>query len=146
MPVSPYKPMTWGDEPTSSDKLQQMVNNTQHVYENMPRMQYYTYSIRKTTGIKLMSGIAVVPANNRDWSIVRVEFGTWFTPGCKPVITTGTQLTGGKPRWQVYIKGIGTYYPDHRGMEVGVGADYWGTTVKNIVDQRVFIHWTAVGY
>lgn len=146
MATTPYKAVTWGDEPIFKDKLNQMTNNEQWLFENMPTMSFNTYGIKRTNGIKIMAAIAVVPANKKDWSGTTFNFGTFFSSGCKPVIVTGTQPTGNAWRYQVIIKGIGTYYPDHRGIEINVGADYVFGSKTNIVNQQVYVHFIAIGW
>jgi hypothetical protein len=146
MAATPYKPVTWGDEPTYKDKLNQMTNNDQWLYENAPRLNFNTYGIKRTSGVKIMAAIAVVRANKSLWTSTTFNFGTFFSSGCKPVIVTGTQPTGGKYRYHTIVKGIGSYYPDHRGVEVHVGADYYGTGTKNTVDTNVYVHFIAVGW
>lgn len=123
-----------------------MTNNDQWLYENMPRMKFNTYGINRNTGLKMLSLIAIAPANKSLWTSTTVNFGTFFSSGCKPVIVTGTQPTSGKWRYHTIIKGIGTYYPDHRGVEVHVGADYYGTSTKNTVDSKVYVHIIAIGW
>jgi hypothetical protein len=147
MAATPYKPVTWGDEPIFKDKLNQMTNNDQYIYENMPRVTFNTYGIKRANGLKIMASIAVVPTSLTGWSSATVNFGTFFSSGSRPVIVTGTQPTSGRMRYQVAIKGIGTgiFYPDHRGFEVHVGADeVLGR--NNVVDAKVYIHFIAIGW
>ena len=146
MGATPYKATTWGDEPVYKDKLQQMANNDQWLYENMPKMNFNTYGVKRTTGLKILAGIAIVPAGKKDWSGTTFNFNSFFSSGCKPVIVTGTQPTGGRWRYHTIVKGIGSYYPDHRGVEINVGADYFGTPTANVVDQKVYVHLIAIGW
>lgn len=146
MAATSYKPVTWGEEPTSTPKLNQMANNTQWVYENMPTMLFNAYGIKKTSGVKILAGIAIVPANGAQWSSVNVSFGTFFTPGCKPVVTTGRQITSGKPRFHTTMRGFSEYNIDHRGVILSCGADYYGTTVKNVCDVTNALHYIAIGW
>jgi hypothetical protein len=146
MAATSYKPVTWGEEPTSTAKLNQMANNTQWVYENMPRMLFNAYGVKKTTGVKIISGIAIVPANGALWSSTTVSFGTFFTPGCKPVVVTGHQLLSSKPRFHLNVIGLSENNIDHRGVKIQVGADYYGTSVKNVCDVANAVHYIAVGW
>lgn len=146
MPVTSYKPVYWGEEPTTSAKLNQMVNNTQWVYENMPRIQYSAYGVKKSNSVKMIAGTVVVPANGALWSSADVSFGNYFTPGCKPVVVTARQPTNGKWRFHHLVRGFSDNTPDHRGVRMAIGADYFGTTVKNVVDAPQVIHYLAIGW
>lgn len=146
MAATPYKPTTWGDEPVFTDKLNQMANNEQWLYENTPRMMFSAWGIKRTSGVKVLAGIAICQGNQALWSPTSVNFGTFFSSGCKPVVVTGTQPTSSKWRYHTIIKGIGTYYPDHRGIEIHVGADYYGTSTRNTVDSRVYVHYVVIGW
>lgn len=145
MPASPYKATTWGDEPVYKDKLNQMVNNDQWIYENMPRVNFSTYGIKRTNGIKVLAGIAIAPAALSVNSKTTYNFGTFFSSGCKPVIVTGTQPTSGRGRYHVVFRGIGTPYPDHRGMEVTASTDEL-VAKNNVMDARVYVHFVAIGW
>lgn len=146
--ATPYKPVLFGiNDPVDKDKLNQVVNNVQYVYENMPRIQYNTYGIKKATSVKLLAGISSVKPSQSLWATNQIDFGSYFTAGCKPVIVTGTQPTTGRLRYHVVIKGLGgSYYPDHRGAVICVGADYYGTSSKNVVDTTVYVHYLVIGW
>lgn len=145
MAATPYKATTWGDEPISKDKLNQMSNNDQWIYENMPKMLFNTYGIKRTNGVKILAGIAVVPAAAASSASVTVSFGTFFSSGCKPVIVTGTQPTSGAARFHTAFKGIDGFYPDHRGAVFIAGAD--SLNIKaNVMSAKVYIHFVAIGW
>jgi hypothetical protein len=145
MAATPYKPTTWGDEPIYTDKLLQMTNNDQYLYENMPRMSFNTYGIKRTSGLKIMAAICIVPASASSGSTAVFNFGTFFSSGCKPVIVTGNQPTQGT-RWRnhVIMRGIGSYYPDHRGVTISVMANE-PTTKTNSVG-TTYVHFIAIGW
>jgi hypothetical protein len=146
LPATPYKATSWsGDEPIYKDKLNQMTNNDQWLYENTPRMSFNTYGIKRTNGIKIMAAICVVPTNKSANSTATFEFGTFFSSGCKPVIVTGTQPTSGRGRLHCMIRGISSNYPDHRGFKATVSADEIGGT-NNVIDAKVYVHFVAIGW
>ena len=147
MPITSFKSLLWGrGESVTSEKLNQMVNNSQYLFEQMPKTYYNTYGIKKTSGLKILAGIISIAPSNALWTSGRVEFGSYFTPGCKPVVVTGHQPTAAKWRYHTIVKGIGTYYPDHRGIELHVGADYYGTSTKNVVMERQYVHYIVLGW
>lgn len=145
MGATPYKAVTWGDEPIYKDKLNQMTNNEQWLFENAPVVNYNTYGIKRNAGLKIMAGIAVVPAAKAASASATVNFGTFFSSGCKPVITVGTQPTGAQGRFHVSIKGIDGYYPDHRGA-VFIAAPDSTNTKLNVMSARVYVHFIAIGW
>lgn len=145
MVATPYKAVTWGDEPVYKDKLNQMTNNEQWLFENAPTVQFNTYGIKRTNGMKIMAGIAVIPASKASSGLATFNFGTFFSSGCKPVIVTGTQPTGSQMRFHVLVKGIDGYYPDHRGAVFIAGADSLNTKL-NVMSSKVYVHFIAIGW
>jgi hypothetical protein len=145
--ATPYKPTTWADEPVFKDKLNQMTNNDQWLYENTPRLNFNTYGVKRTSGVKIMAAIAIIPASGKAWSNTTFNFGTFFSSGCRPVVVTGTQVTGPSAwRQHVVITGlVGDYAPDHRGFRAHAGADK-GTSVNNVINERIFVHFIAIGW
>ena len=125
-----------------------MSNNDQYLYENMPKVQYNAYGIKKVNSIKILSGIVTVNPNSSLWSSVQISFGTFFSVGCRPVVVTGTQPTSSRWRWHVVVRGPqgSLMTPTHVGCQVSVGADYYGTSSKNVVDQKVYVHYVVIGW
>lgn len=146
MAATQYKPVVWGEEPVDTGKLNQMANNTQYVYEMTPRMLFNAYGVKKTNAVKIISGIAIVPANGALWSSVDVSFGTFFTPGCKPVVVVSRQPTSGKWRFHTLARGLSENNIDHRGVKIACGADYYGTSTKNVCDVPNTVHYIAIGW
>lgn len=147
MSATTYKPVYWGEEPVSTAKLNQMVNNTQWVYENMPRMNFAAYGVKKTSGIKIMAGTAVLPATGAAVSALDVSFGNFFTAGCRPVVVTGIQPTSGLIRFYLTVRGISENNVDHRGVKMQAVAEYYGSSTKTpVISNPIVAHYIAVGW
>ena len=139
-----FKDTSWGDEVVDASKLNQMSNNIRYVFERMPRLNYTAHGAGpKETGVRVLAGLAAVPALG-DWQqVVTVYFGSYFTQGCRPVVVS--QLAGYNViRIFNKIRGIGMTHPDHRGFEAGL-------VVAEEVNNRTFqgasyLHWLAIGY
>src|SRR6478735_8015512 len=120
MSAQPYKPVTWGDEPASKDKMQQMANNEQWLYGNSPRMLYAAASIKKTSGLKILAGTAWIPATSLYYANVPVYFGSFFSTGCSPVVVMTPNPRNWQNRFTFSCRGIGTLQPDYRGFTAQV--------------------------
>lgn len=120
MSATQYTPVTWGDEPVYKDKLLQMTNNDQWLFENTPKVYYNAYGIKKASGVKVMAGLLLLPPSASTYSASTCYFGSFFTPGCKPIITNS--IVTMKPyHWLgavVAISAVGAYgvLPDYRGF------------------------------
>lgn len=146
MAVSQFKDMNWGpNEPVATDKLNTMISNTRYLYERQPRLYYNAYSVKKSAGIRIASGTVSVPANKGNYHTQNVNFGSFFTIGCKPVITTGICSPYNRRIIPTYwgFSGKG-YSPDHRGFVVCVTtADL---SKNHYLKKRVYLNWIAFGY
>ena len=145
MAALPYKSVSWGVEPISKDKLNQMANNDQWLFENTPRMMYNARGVKKTSGVKILAGIALAPASKTTVTSVAVYFGSFFSQGCTPVVVATPVHASGRTRMHTIVKGIGTGYPDHRGVTLVVTADEYNSAVNNFPYGMAF-NYIAVGW
>jgi hypothetical protein len=145
MAATPYKAVSWGNEPVAQDKLNTMTNNDQWLYENTPRISYSTYGIKRTSGIKILAGIVVVPKSSTLNSSASADFGTFFSAGCKPVIVATVQRTSARGRYHLVIQGINSYYPDSQGFKVAIAADEVNVA-NNVIDTTPYVHYIAIGW
>lgn len=141
MTAKPYVPVTWGDEPIFTDKLNQMGNNEQWLFENAPRMQYSAYGVQKPTGVKIMAGLLIFPPSPTAGAQGYYYFGSFFSSGCNPIIVCTVNTLDGQRGGVVSIRGIGMTIPDHRGF----GSSINNSTVTQITAQT-YIHFIAVGW
>lgn len=143
MTATPYQPISWSSqEPAFKDKLNQMTNNDQWLFENMPKMYYSVNGIKRSTGVKAATGFGVFNASATRYAAGTVSFGDYFSQGCQPVVVVGEMQTYPQREVIATIRGIGTAFPDHRGFEVYLTAV--GTAKK--ISSTVYAPWIAIGY
>jgi hypothetical protein len=149
MAVTQFKDISWNpNEPIDVNKLNTMASNARYFFERAPKLYYNSYGVQKDTGIKIASGVATVPPNNVDYNLVNVYFGSFFTPGCNPVINIGcmSPVQGRIMLTFVSLNGHGSSVaPDHRGFIARLGLADKNPATQYFVTS-VFIHWTAFGY
>lgn len=145
MAVTPYKPTSWGEnEPAWASKLNDMTANDQWLFENSPRMLYTAYSMRRTEGIKIASGILYCLPSPSGIQQHRVEFGPFFSEGCKPVVVTGL-MHNGEVRMTFGVANLnGGPYVDHRGFSLLGGAIHHEKS--KAFTKGFWIPWIAIGY
>lgn len=144
--ATPYKPISWGNEYISSDKLNVMTSNDQYLFERTPTVYYNSYGVNKRTGgMKIAAGVVVIPSNRKKSAVSKnYNFGSFFAQGCKPIVTTGMSMNSGG-RYHIVIKGFGSMTPDHRGFRVNVIANEQ-TWKKTRINTRIYVNFIAVGY
>lgn len=129
------------------NKMSQMANGIQHVYDNTPRAQYHTGSqYQRNQGIKIASGRVTIPKQvKKSADRKRVNFNGFFTAGCQPHITTGIMSPTQRNFWVIF-EGITRLEPDHNGfdivIEVGEKPGKNNDTIKN----TFAVHWIGLGW
>lgn len=145
--ATPYRPISWGNEYISADKLNIMTSNDQYLFERMPSIYYNgpTGIKRSSGGLKILAGCAVIQKNlKRESAIKDFHFGSYFSQGCRPVITTG--MTADTPgRYSVMMTGFGQDRPDNRGVRFKVFSNTWKGKGPKIY-RRIYVYFIAVGY
>lgn len=145
MGATPFKTLSWGDnEPLYTDKLNAMVNNDQWLFENMPQAKYSAHLLNRQQGIKLVSGFVYLKASANGYSSATAYFGSYFSSGCKPVVVTSLNSYP-QGRIHVVTRGIGTFFPDHRGFEVRAYADEQNLR-NNKITAAIYVPYIAVGW
>lgn len=145
MAISEFKDVNWGAEGVSADKLNVMAANSRYLFERMPKMYYNAYGVQKEAGVKIACGILVVPASTAPVQTLNVYFGSFFTPGCKPVITHGvTSWVNGRLIPSMFGLSGPQYSPDHRGFTARIAATELHD--KNYVWKTAYLNWMAMGY
>jgi hypothetical protein len=148
MAVSQFQDLSWGpDEPLDMDKLNAMVGNERYLAAHMPKLSFSSYGgITKDAGVKIACGVVTVPPKKEHTQSVTVNFGSFFTEGCKPIIATGIMSYGnGRVHCIVHSHTNQNYVPDHRGFIAKVQTnelrDKW-----NYFWKTMYINWIAMGY
>jgi hypothetical protein len=119
-----------------------MANNDNWLYENMARVYYNNGgSIKRSTGLRIMAGRVYVAPNKTNQIRKQILFGSYFSAGCVPIITTGLQAGSGT-RTHTTIQGLSSTNHDHQGCIMTLYAS--SSTAK--FTSGVYVHWIAVGY
>lgn len=140
-----WTPIQWSPfDPILLDKMQQDANNLEWVKDTSIRGRY-TGSVRREKGVRLLCGIKVIPRSTTARNNVTIDFGEFFSAGCRPQITTG--MITPHPRLHHRISGINQLIPDDRGFMVYVQMDNPNTqNNNNVLDAKSYVSWIAVGY
>lgn len=145
MAVTSYKGVTWNDEAVSTSKLNQMAQNDQYLFENSPVVIYQAHNITRTRGVKMAAGRTLCSKSGTNKEFHTVNFGSFFTTGCSPVIVH-SMLHYGEVRVHWGHKGIGAKaLPDHTGFELLGSVDQYSLNV-NFLTRNYYIDWMAFGY
>jgi len=143
MTATPFKPISWApDELISPEKLGQIANNSQWLFENTPRASYDAYGVKRATGVKIAAGTCLIYASKLATQTRPVYFGNFFSAACKPVVTTG--VISFQNRTFVITNGFGVYQPDNRGFEIAVECQ--SNSGGNKIERNFYVSWMAIGF
>lgn len=145
MPATPYQPVSFNGEMITTQKMNQMTNNDQWLFENTPRIRYNAAGITRDQSLKVMSGKTPFTISSIDYENVNVYFGSFFSAGCKPVVTAVVETTGGWLRKFLTIRGANGGELDNTGFIAHI-TTHEPTGVGNQIEAGGWVHWTAVGY
>lgn len=150
MAMNDFVPMSWNGESITTDKLNQMCNNTQYLFDRSPRIRMMVGGVPRDSGIKILSGkTAYAPDTTKNWTIMNVYFGSFFSSGCNPAVTVSLEASGWQgQRNHVVLGGLGTSGNgtvggpiDQTGFSAVISTEAYSTLIVG-----GWIHWTAVGY
>ncbi len=113
-----YKRINWGSlsEPVTNDKLNDMINNMDYLYENMITGYYNMFGIARNTGLSIRAGAAKTQFTEDTNQFISHYFARPFLPGSRPIIVNGFNADA---HWRVWgaNRGLdGRAIPDHRGF------------------------------
>lgn len=146
MAVTSFKDVAWANEAITTDKLNVMSANTRYLFERAPKLLFTAYGAKRDTGVRIASGVATCAATTANSRQVNIPFGSFFSVGCKPVITTGIHSVGQGGLVLVHSGLSGSQYqPDNRGVRVTVSARELNSKYNHIL-KTSYIHWMAMGY
>lgn len=145
MASTPFVPTSWGEEPITTDKLQVMSSNDQWLFENTPKISFSNMGVTKASGSKILTGGTYVPPNNKISVRSTAYFGTYFSPGCRPIVVASV-FAYPQMRIACSIAGIGSIAcPDHRGCVFYIWAGDFNPKYA-ILKHAVRISWIAMGF
>ena len=142
-----YVDVSWGtNEPLDTNKLNTMAQNVDYLFKRMPKVYFNAYNAQRDIGVKIACGVATIPPTSNYSTTVTVYFGTFFTPGSQPIITTS--ITSSYNRRVIdTINGISgnAAMPDHRGFIAHIAAVEFNDKT-NALSKTMHLNWIAMGY
>lgn len=145
MAAGPYRPVSFAEEPLTDEKMNQLANNVQWVYENSPRAMYNAHGVVKSNGVKILAGKTWMPASTSTLSYATVYFGSFFSQGCLPVVVATPTQHYGQTRYETVVRGLGQAFPDNRGCQIGITTDEYNA-VNNHHAHGLTANWIAIGW
>jgi hypothetical protein len=145
MSSAQFNVISWNpNDALSPDKLQTMSDNDVYLLNNMARAQYNGSGIKKDTGIRIASGLALITARKSRYATVAVNFNSYFSQSCKPQVTTGIVADSQRQIWAT-LQGPGAnLLPTSDGFQITAYVDTL-TKIKKIT-RNFYVSWHALGY
>lgn len=139
-----YVPVSWNGEAITNDKLNQMCNNDQYLFDRAPKMRYVATGITRDLQLKQIAGITPQPPSTTDFVDINIYFGSFFTTGSHPsVVCTYEGASSWLARF-VSIRGFNGEI-DHTGFIARVYSREAAGNKNNLAEGG-WVHWTATGY
>lgn len=141
-----FKATNWSQsELITQQKANVSNNNIDWLFRNTPRAMYtMPGNTRRAEGLKITSGKIIIAAPNDASAMGEVAFGSFFSTGCEPHVTTG--VLASFPAIACAVGGIGQGFPDHRGIRVKIQIADWYKTVRPTFGETVYVSFIAMGY
>lgn len=145
MAQNEYKPITFNGEALTTNKLNQLANNSQFLFDRTPRVRYASGNLVRDNAVKVLAGKTAFPVKKTaDWANINVYFGNFFTAGSHPIVTVTPEVTGAWMRKFAVVKGFNGEI-DHTGFlcqiicQESIPGNGW-------IEAGGWVHWQAVGY
>ena len=139
MTATTFKPISWNErELISDEKMSQIANNSQWLFENTPRANYTAFGVNRATGVKMACGIIVMGSVKSVTSSKPVYFGNFFSAASHPIVTTGLTTNSIRKIFTV-VTGLGALHPDQRGFLVTCEG------MSNL-ERAFYVTWQAMGF
>lgn len=113
-----YKRMRWGEgvEPVDNDKLNKMIDNMDHLYENMITGYYNIFGVIRETGLTMRAASCRMTPTEGPSMTIAHTYPRPFLPGVKPVVV-GSLSFDQRVRVFMGLRGFdGSAFPDHKGF------------------------------
>jgi hypothetical protein len=129
------------------DKLNQMANNDQYLFEHLAKIGYRSSAINRETTIKVLAVRTPVSATDARQQRMDIYWNGFFSSGCAP-ICVATAIAHPQKRLNVTVSGLGgSILPDARGCMAQIEADeLYGTPPGGKIANNCYIDLIAVGY
>lgn len=145
MASTPFKVISWAPlDPITDEKLDAMVSNDNWLRDNMVRGTYDAHNVKRTEGLRMASGLALIPSGKNASASRSVSFGSFFSESCNPIVTTGIVSSSQR---QIYatIDGPGSKpHPTRDGFQVHVFVESNAKGKK--ISRNFYVSWHALGY
>lgn len=141
--MTEYKPFSWNGQPITDERLNQMVGNTQYLFDHASAIRYSANGLTRDTALKIIVGKTPVEARtDRNYNFTNIYFGSFFTAGCKPIVVGTIEGTGGSHHRAHHVI---------QSLTAGSEIDHNGfiaiTSTEAIKTwAAAWFHWTAFGY
>lgn len=145
MSSTPFKVISWSpQDPITNDKLDAMVNNDNWLRDNMMVGRYSANGVRRSQGVRMASGLALITAGKSASRTRGVTFGNYFSESCKPIVTTGI-VSSSQRQIFATIDGPGSKpQPQRDGFQVHVHVE--SKNKKKKISRNFYVSWHALGY
>lgn len=145
MASTPFKVVSWSPNDVITDeKLGAMVNNDEYLRDNMMRGRYHGNGTTRLTGLRMASGMALITARKSASATKWVDFGNYFTEGCKPLVTTGIMSSSQRQIFATFDGPGNKWQPTRDGFQVHVYVVSNSKTKK--ISRNFYVTWHALGY
>lgn len=145
MAATPYVPVSFTSEQVTQQKLQQMANNDQWLFENAAKIRYNAAGIVRDTQVKIIAGKSPYPAvPDQEATSINIYFGSFFSASCKPIVVATVDPTYGRKLCTINSLSDGAE-TDYRGFRAHIWAKETAI-VPDRLNYPGFVHWIAVGY
>lgn len=142
----PFKVVSWSPHtPITQRKLDAMVSNDNWLKDKMVRGHYSAFNTRRGEGIHMACGLTLITARKNNQAHKRVNLPGFFSPGCRPIITTGI-ISRHQRRLFVTVDGPGNQmHPTKDGFQVHVHAENFRKK-DNKISRNCYVSWHAMGW
>jgi hypothetical protein len=140
-----FKVVSWSPNDIITDeKLGAMVNNDEWLRDTMVIGKYSGNGVSRDTGVRILSGLTLIPSGKSNTDSKSVSFGNFFTEGCKPIVTTGV-MSSSQRQISPTVTGPGTNnQPTRDGMTIYVYVV--SSSKKKKITKNFYVSWIALGY
>jgi hypothetical protein len=118
-----------------------MANNDQWLFENSVKLRYTGSGLTRDNGTKIIAGKIPFSRQTIDWVTVGAAFGSFFSSGCRPVITAVAE----SPDNARVDLTIHTWTGPGEIDQTGFTAHAYTQGTEPTLGSG-WIHWIAVGY
>lgn len=140
-----FEIVDWSDGDITTEKLDQLNENDQFLYDNTPDIHYEFDSIVKVEDIKIWAGYVVLPASGNSSTRKEVYFPNgFFSNGATPIINAQL-IARSYARLFLDLRGLGgKTHPNHQGFVAE--AHFPDSETGSRFNESVVLHCQAIGY